>query len=255
MSAAIRPGPGGSGSVTDITAADITDSTATGRSVLTGTAAEGRAALLERETYDFSSSSGWTLTPGSGGAAITGGVVRLTMPSATTSGDAGRASVTRDISSLVDPSHFRARLRIVSNTNGSSTSFFGMHLSSANLINEIRFTVKTSGALELGFLGTGWGVRASAGGGSIGWDGTWWIELEVDGLTINCRYGQGTTSDPPADDDPSWRWLYSGNVFSAWAGGRPWNTIGMYLTTFGSAPSNITFEADDLILERTALTR
>ena len=203
MSAAIRPGPGGSGSATDITAADITDATSTGRDVLTGTAAEGRAALLERTVYDFSSSSGWTLTPGSGGAAITGGVVRLTMPSATTSGDAGRASVTRDISSLVDPSHFRARLRIVSNTNGSSTSFFGMHLSSANLINEIRFTVKTSGALELGFLGTGWGVRASAGGGSIGWDGTWWIELEVDGLTINCRYGQGTTSDPPADDDPS----------------------------------------------------
>ncbi len=207
-------------------------------------------------TYDFNASTGWTLTPGSGGAAITGGVVRLTMPAATTSGDAGRASVTRDISSLVDPSHFRARLRLVSNTSvPSATSYFGMHLSSAPLLNELRFTVKTTGAPELGFLGTVWGVRASAAGGSIGWDGTWWIELEVDGLTINCRYGQGTTSDPPADDDPSWRWLYSGNVFSSWAGGRPWNTIGMYLTTFAAAPSNITIEADDLILENTALTR
>lgn len=62
-----------------ITASQISDSTVAGRAVLTGTAAEGRAALgIESSTtYDFATSTGVALTNRSGSATVTGGVLRL----------------------------------------------------------------------------------------------------------------------------------------------------------------------------------
>jgi len=60
---AINPRPGGTGGGGSVTAADITDSTATGRGVLTGTAAQGRSAL-GLEEIPLADAGAWTLDTG-----------------------------------------------------------------------------------------------------------------------------------------------------------------------------------------------
>lgn len=219
MSAAIRPGPGGAGPATSD---DVT-------------------------TYTFGASDGWTLTNGSGSAAITGGVARLTMPASTNSGDGGRASITRSLSALANPAGFRILVRLVSLTGGDSNTRVGLYYS--NSTNQARPAyVPGSGRMEYLYVGTSAPTLGTLPG-VVAWDGTWWVESVVSGFNVSTRVGQGTTTDPPADDSTSWRWVYAGNVFPLWNGGPPFTTFGLYLTTYGAGGGNITVDFDDVIVE------
>lgn len=247
---AMRPG-GGGGSVA---AADITDAGATGVALVqAATAAAAQTTLRAATTYNGSSSSGWTLTNGNGTAAVTGGVLRLTMPPSTGGGDGGRASIVRDHTADVPADAFRARVRLAALTNGNSDTFIGFYLYSSTTSNELRFSVHPNGSAECGYVGSGWsGILATLGAGAVAFDGTWWLEIVVRGLHVALRVGQGTSSTPPAESATSWRWLYSADLFSRWNGGRLWDRIGVFLTTYGTGGGAITMDFDDLILERLA---
>ena len=267
MSGVILPGPGlvlpGGGA--SLPTADVSDLLAgatpntfvvvdpVGNSAL-ATFAAARAALAAGATYDGSSSSGWTATAGSGTAAVTGGVFRLTMPALTNSGDGGRASIVRDHTSDVPADAFRARVRLAALTNGNGDTFVGFYLYSSTTSNELRLSVHPNGSAECGYVGASWsGVLATLAAGTVAFDGTWWLEIVVRGLHVALRVGQGTSSTPPAESSTTWRWLYSADLFSRWNGGRPWDRLGLFLTTYGTGGGAITMDFDDLVLERLTL--
>lgn len=214
----------------------------------------GGTSLAAGATYNGSSSSGWTTTDGSGTAAVTGGVFRLTMPTLTNSGDGGRASIVRDHTSDVAADSFRATARLAALTNGNGDTFLGFYLHSSTTTNELRFSLHPDGRLECGYAGASWSnILATLGAGTVAFDGTWWLEIAVRGLAVSLRVGQGTTSAPPAESSTTWRWLYSADLFSRWNGGRPWDRIGFFLTTYGTGGGAITADFDDLVLERLSL--
>lgn len=200
--------------------------------------------------FDFSSSTGWTLTNGLGGATITGGVARLTMPTGVISSDLGRASIVRDLTANVNPTKFVAKCRLVAITNGDSNTQVGFHISTSGATtNELRTAILPSGSVVVGYLGSGWTTLATSAS-SITWDGTWWLEITIHGATqALIRFGQGTTSAPPDDSSSSWRIVWTGNLYSYMQYSRPFDNIGCYLTTFDSGGGDITVDMDNVILE------
>ena len=211
-------------------------------------ASAANAILDGRVQFDFDSSAGWTLTNGSGGAAITGGVAQLTMPAGVTSGDGGRASIVRNLPALANPIGFRAAVRLVAITNGDSNTQFGFIFRSTVASNELRVVVQPSGTVTVGYLGGGWSTLATSGSPAA-WDGTWWVQVAYLGTRLYVRFGQGTTTTPPSDDAASWRIAWSGDLYTYLSAGPPWDTIGLYLTTYGAGGGAITVEFDDVIVE------
>lgn len=207
------------------------------------------SAFLAREVeYTFDSSTGWTLTDGSGTAAITSSRARLTMPTGTTSGDGGRASIVRDLSAITNPVGFKALVRLAALTNGDSNTQFGFILNATGgVTNELRFVVLPAGTVVVGYLGGGWNGLATAAS-TVAWDGTWWLELTITGTKCYARFGQGTSSEPPGETADSWRIAWSGDLFTYMQNGRPWDRLGMYLTTFGSGGGDITMDLDNVIV-------
>lgn len=211
-------------------------------------ASAANAILGGRVQFDFASSTGWTLTNGSGGAAITGGVAQLTMPAGVASFDGGRASIVRDLGAITDPVSFRALVRLVSIANGDRNTQVGFFVSSSTVTNQLRFAVLPSGSVFVGYLGgafTALGTIASA----VAWDGTWWLEVVLTGSRCYARVGQGTSLAPPAASATSWRIVWSGDLYPYLSAGPPWDTIGLYLTTYGIGGGAITVDLDDVIVE------
>lgn len=213
------------------------------------TVADANNLLNGRVEYDFSSSAGWTLTNGSGTASITGGKAVLEMPTSTTSGDGGRASITRDLHTLVSPTKFKAAVRLLSITNGDSNTQVGFFINtSAGATNEIRIYVGPTGNVSLGYLGAAWNPLVTQNS-AISWDAEHWLEATVVGTNILLRIGSGVAGQYPAQTSNTWRNIWSGNLFSYMQYGRPWDTIGLYLTTYGSGGGAITTELDNVIIE------
>lgn len=213
------------------------------------TVADANDLLNGRVEYDFSSSTGWTLTNGSGTASITGGKAILEMPAATTSGDAGRVSITRDLHTLVSPTKFKAAVRLLSITNGDSNTQVGFYINtSAGAANEIRIYVGPTGNVSLGYVGGGWNPIVTQNS-AISWDAEHWLEVSVVGTNMLLRIGSGVAGQYPAQTSNTWRNIWSGNLFSYMQYGRPWDTIGLYLTTYGSGGGAITAELDNVIIE------
>ena len=213
------------------------------------TVADANNLLNGRVEYDFSSSTGWTLTNGSGTASITGGKAVLEMPSSTTSGDAGRASITRDLHTVVSPTKFKAAVRLLSITGGDSNTQVGFFINtSAGAGNEIRIYVGPTGNVSLGYVGGGWNPIVTQNS-AISWDAEHWLEVSVVGTNILLRIGSGVAGQYPAQTSNTWRNIWSGNLFSYMQYGRPWDTIGLYLTTYGSGGGAITAELDNVIIQ------
>lgn len=206
---------------------------------------------LNRITNDLSTSDGWTLTNGSGTAAITSGVARLTMPTSTNSGDGGRVSVVRDLkaASYIKPERFSALCRLAALTNGDSNTQIGFFVNtSTGAVNELRIVAQPSGTVFVGYLGGAFTTLATSAT-TLAWDGTWWLQVMIVGTRAFVRFGQGTTTTPPPDADTTWRIVWSGELFANMQYGRPWDRIGFYLTTYGTGGGAITVDLDDFIIE------
>lgn len=231
------------------TAAQISDSGATGRGLMAAAdAAEARYTIAGVTRFDFASSAGWTLTNGDGGAAITGGVARLTMPAGVASFDAGRASIVRSLPALANPIGFRAAVRLVAITNGDGNTQVGYIFRSTAASNELRVVVQPNGVLLVGYVGGGWNPLVTSGV-LVGWDGTWWVQVAYVGTRLYVRVGQGTTTTPPSDGAASWRIVWSGDLYPYLTAGPPWDTLGVYLTTYSGVVGDITVDLDDVIVE------
>lgn len=231
------------------TAAQISDGGATGIALVqTATPADARSVIAGLVRFDFASATGWTLTNGDGGAAITEGVARLTMPAGVASFDGGRASIVRSLPSLANPAAFRASVRLVAITNGDANTQFGFIFRSTVASNELRVAALPSGTAVVGYLGGGWTTLGTSTT-PLGWDGTWWLQVAYTGTRLYARFGQGTTTTPPPDGAASWRIVWSGDLYANLSAGPPWDTLGLYLTTFGGGGGNITVDLDDVIVE------
>ena len=211
-------------------------------------ASAANAILDGRVQFDFASSTGWTLTNGSGGAAITGGVAQLTMPAGVASFDVGRASIVRSLPDISNPIGFRAAVRLVAITNGDGNTQTGYIFRSTAATNELRVVVQPNGVVLVGYVGGGFTPLATSGA-LVAWDGTWWVQVAYLGTRLYVRVGQGTTTTPPSDDSASWRIVWSGDLYPYLSAGPPWDTIGLYLTTYGAGGGAITVEFDDVIVE------
>ena len=258
-----------SGSST-VTASQITDSTATGRSVLTGDAAAGRtalgagttgAAVLTAETptaalsaagasatYNFADATGVTLTNRSGTAAISGGVLTLSN-TINTNHNAGTltspgASVAIPAVSGRAPTRVRARVRVAAMALGGATREY-VHLDLWDSGSK-RYTIYA------GSDGDG-GVRRDdsiVNGGSIAGGalsaaiagGTLLLEVDVVGGYFLGRYSldSGTT------------WVTLAGVPLDAATGGTWAAVHVCgaVPTGGTAPSTTaTITCDDLVVE------
>ena len=213
------------------------------------TVADANDLLNGRVEYDFSSSTGFTLTNGSGTASITGGAARLQMPTNTQSMDAGRVSITRDLHTLVSPTKFKAAVRLLALTNGNVDTHIAFIVNtSGGATNELRVVVLPDGTVVVGYLGgsfTTLQTRASA----VSWDAEHWLEVTMVGTNLLVRIGSGVAGQYPAQTSNTWRNIYSGNLFSYMQYGRPFDTIGLYLTTYGTGGGAITVDFDNLVIE------
>ena len=213
---------------------------------ITGTAAEGRAVLLERATYDFASSSGWTLNNGSAGgaAAITGGVARLTTPSGTqphwhgatgnlTASHIKRALPSGDVT-------IRARLSALTNADALTRAGLFVKLASSNT-RLAQVMVDSAGVVHS--QGDSANNLTDTGGTTITLDSTAWLRLDVvDGVVrMWCGNGSGTA-------EPT-RWIFVGETSRTAGVGLEYDECGLVLAQYDALAGNITFDVADLYAE------
>jgi len=200
---------GGGGSVTDITAADITDATSTGRDVLTGTAADGRDAL--GVTIDAMTGDGWTsLTPAAGESTTwSGGRLTLDVPEATSSNEHCGASRTDAIAD-VDSYDVLARVQIVSgdgNVNGRLHVRCGR-----DSTHHVLVSLAGTGSLTIGHpnVPSGYTEYVARGSDTIGstdrTSGQLWLRVSRRPTGVSVMWGTGTAGALPT----RWSTLYSG---------------------------------------------
>lgn len=250
---AIRPGGGAAGASLPATpAAALRDAAAPGAFVAldesgdgtTLTSAEVRAALHERTVFDFSSAAGWTLTPGSGGAAITGGVARLTTPSGTqphwhgATGNLTAPHIKRTLPS--GDVTIRARLSALTNADTLTRAGLFVKLASSNT-RLAQVMVGSTGIVHS--QGDSANNLTNTGATTITLDSTAWLRLDVvDGVVrMWCGNGSGTA-------EPT-RWIFVGETSRTAGVGLEYDECGLVLAQYDTLAGNITFDVADLYAE------
>lgn len=189
-------------SAASIAAGDITDAGITGEALVQAeTPAEARAELADATTFTFASATGVTLNNGTvgGSAAVTGGVLRLTVPASPQARyvasllEAPRADVAVLDSAGRRPLRWRARVRLAACAAG--TVAYLLAVSSGGSHRVATFAGPDgSGGAENNVAVSSYGTFAAA---ALPTNGTGWLEVEVDGHFGIYRYGTGTTTTPP----------------------------------------------------------
>jgi len=202
--------------------------------------------LIQQKDYTFSSSSGWTLVPGSGGASITGGELVLTMPASTNSGDTNRALAYRDLTADVDPTECTISMRLASLTNGNLNTLISLLIYSSTEWNEIRSNVYPGGSGSGGYVyaGPSWALRYSFVAGTIAFDGQSWIQITTRGYEVTWNYRKGSVARPIST---AWVEAFRGSVATSFAGLSPnWNRVGISLATYDTWAGAVEVHMDDL---------
>lgn len=164
----------------------------------------GSAAPSTETTYTFSSSTGVTLVNGSvgGTAAVTGGVLRCTVPATPSASYYGGTlaapygEVPAPLGTTArQPLHWRARVRVAAVPIGTIAYFLavsagGNHRAGIFLVGD------GSGRSEYNSAPQGYG-SAGWSAGVVPVDGTGWLEIEICGSVGTYRYGTGTATTQP----------------------------------------------------------
>ena len=216
--------------LTKIIAALIDDSSATGRAVLTGTAAEGRAALgaaaeVSQPAYDFTSSTGLTTFLGNAGNTVTvsGGVAAIYSPAA--------SGQLRFGATLTGPALYRnfpgpvaefdVATRVLPFTGTSSPDYNcrpGIEVSTLGAfanpaLPRQRFTFyTTTGSLC-------WeneaGMQTDGLGGAVLLDGTGWLRIQLVGTTMTFWTGVGVGTALPTTWTMRKRWTPTAALYES----------------------------------------
>ena len=199
---------------------------------------------LPTTTYDFSSSTGWTLvdssTPANGEASITGGVARLQVVSGVTQnwhgGGYAGPSIWRLIadSGVTDPSAFRVRARIAAMT-ADAGAFIHLAIGDSSPLYAVWIRGNGSVCANNNAAVSDLGSLLAAGTALL--DGNDWVEFVVRGARTIFRFGRGTGGAAPT----TWTELWN---LSA-ADGLVYRRL--YLGLMGASPSvNVTVDIDDV---------
>jgi photosystem II stability/assembly factor-like uncharacterized protein len=199
---------------------------------------------LPTTTYDFSSSTGWTLvdssTPANGEASITGGVARLQVVSGVTQnwhgGGYAGPSIWRLIadSGVTDPSAFRVRARIAAMTADAGAF---IHLAIGDSSPLYAVWIRGNGSVRANNNAAVSDLGSMLAAGTALLDGNDWFEFVVRGARTIFRFGRGTGGAAPT----TWTELWN---LSA-ADGLVYRRL--YLGLMGAAPSvNVTVDIDDV---------
>lgn len=219
-----RPGGGGSSSVT---ASQITDAGTTGIALVqASTAAAARSTLsaassqAERTTtYDFASSTGWTLTDNAGSASITGGVLRLTTTTTQTSDSGPRGHC--DLGAVADPWAVQIAWRIAASSGGSSTQLqLRMILQSTSATTgasakRLGLFVYRDGSIELKIFpvgGSAVSAIAAAPSSTLAYDGDDWLIVRLLGGVVSVWRARGSGGGHTLPARTSWVLLGYGSV-------------------------------------------
>lgn len=235
----------GGGGASSVAAADITDATATGRSLLVASSAASAMSALRADfvaSYNFSSSTGITLTNGSAGgtAAIAGGVLALTCPATPEARyyggyrEAPRASVALPTVDGRPPLRWRATIRLKSCAANAVPRFLAKNVLASTMF--MGFYLASDGTIGAENNSTP-SAYGSSGGGTFALDGTGWLEMEVFGDFVVFKYGVGTTTNQPS----TWTVLVAIQV-----PGQVFGTLEIVGSTNGAPGSTKLVEWDDL---------
>lgn len=208
---ALRPGGGGSSSVpTTRTLAGLDLSADRSASAMLAAIGAASSQTARTTTYDFASSTGWTLTNNSGTASITGGVLRLAVTSTNTGDNGPRGHC--DLGSIADPWAVQIAWRIAAHTGGSASSQGRLTLQSTSATtgaSEKRLTVRThgNGAIDLMIFpvaGPGVNSIVEAPAGTLVYDGDDWLILRILGGVAQVWRARGSGGGHTLPAKTSW---------------------------------------------------
>ncbi len=229
-------------------------------------------AAARTTTYDFSTSTGWTTTNNSGTAAITGGVARLTIASATNTGDSG-PRVHCDLGAVADPWAFRVACRINAYTGVSSSNHqlrLTLQSTSAGTGESAkRMSVLCYGNGELhakiypvGGIGVS-DIFANATAGTIAFDGDSWLIVQVLAGVLTLWRARGSGGGHTVPARTAWKLVGASSVSaliaaSAMSNASPpvvggtqstlpaWDRLVFETMTFDTSATAVTAEIDDV---------
>lgn len=201
---------------------------------------------LQTDTYDFSSSTGWTLVPGATGTtAIGAGVLTMTIPGATVlpwdgvNGYLAPYVRRANFGSPAPSTPIELVLRVVSLTGGGSSPAnegLGVESSASTSRYSVHYALDIDKVVvALHDTNT---TLALSSAGVLPLDGTGWYRIYLDSGSISFGYGTGTTTTPPT----SWSVLHTA-VVSTTAIVRPFI---FQRQVISGAPGTVTSVHDDL---------
>jgi len=227
-----------------VTASGITDSTATGRALLTaadaaaGLAAIGAATAPAATVYDFASATGFTTNNGAAGtASIVSGVARLSNPAGTAHRVAGSYDGPSTRCALPSPSlvDVAVRLAVGPVVSGSNVT---LEISDAATAGT-RVCVGARSTREVFFYRNDSNILpATAPGAFASYTGQEWLRIRAVPGFVLVYYGTGTAGALPT----SWTQVGSPLALSAY-----WSHVTMGLIVVDTA-STSTIDLDDLTI-------
>ena len=170
------------------------------------TAAQVRSILGIATTPPLTSSAGWTLRAGAGGATITGGVARLTLGSGVVPGAwSAQPAAAYPHAITGRPPFFSvdAVARLATLTGGNSSDVyvsFGLRTGASGTASGFLVNFRGDGNSTFGYADT-IGANASFGAGAPGRSnlagGQFWARLVIFGGTVYAYYGVGSAGAEP----------------------------------------------------------
>lgn len=207
MSGGLRPGGAGT-----VTAANISDATAAGRSVLTAADAAAQAALIDAARVTTPSlaseaAGGWTpsFVQSPGQVTVTGGEVLTSYTGASTTNNAGGFEQADWPSSVGAEYVFTARFRITNNAGAATVAYANVTYTGGGLFYWILRASGTSDfSANLASENT-----ALMSGVTLPVDGTGWIRFRVRGARVTVWTGVGVGTAAPVAS--AWTLRYDGD--------------------------------------------
>jgi hypothetical protein len=195
-----------------------------------------------KATYDFSSSSGWTTTNGSGTASITSGKARLVIPLntvATYDGSNGYNGPVIFRSHGANKLDFVVYARLSAFTNADSLSNTGIEIRNTDASQKYALLVISDGTVYTVNLTSNTNISNTAAS-ALPLNGTGWMMIRVTPGAICFWYGTGTSSTPPT----TWTLAY---LLPQVALTKPFDRVGPFLRQVISGnPAQLTADWDDL---------
>lgn len=224
---------------------NIVGITESGTAVLTGTAAEGRAALLERTVYDFASSTGWTVEAGTAGgsAEIADGVARMSLPASTTADWYGAVShkTAPRIHRAIPSGDVSVRVRVKTLTGSNGYTRAALFFDKAATPARTAQVMVDSAGVVYSQSDSATNIANTSGTFALTIDDTAWMRLDMRAGRIVMYCGQSADDQEPDE----WALVGEGPVNF---GAVPYDRMDFVVAHYDSLASGPLFEVSRVVV-------